>query len=129
VDVRFNVALEFHIVPRTDRYPFRSDLRARLIDVATRGETINYLALGVGRAMVGRYLYRIAHEEATAGRPPLTSVVVHKGSGVPGAGFLEAMVWVKYIPGAAGETERSVWDRALRETHDYWRPKLQDDLK
>ncbi len=38
-------------MPRTDRYPFRPDLRAKLIEVASRAETINYLDLGVGRAM------------------------------------------------------------------------------
>jgi hypothetical protein len=116
-------------MPRTDRYPFRSDLRAKLIDVASRGDTISYLELGAGRAMIGRYLYRIAHEEAVAGRPPLTSVVVRKGIGLPGEGFLEAMVWVKYIEEAADQDERSVWERALRETYEYWRPKLRDDLK
>lgn len=116
-------------MPRTDKYPFRSDLRARLIDVATRGETISYLALGVGRAMIGRYLIRIAYEEAIAGRPPLTSVVVHKASGLPGAGFLEAMVSVRYVDPMAGEDAQTVWERALRETHEYWRPKLRDDLK
>ena len=116
-------------MPRTDKYPFRSDLRAKLIDVATRGATVSYLELGAGRAMIGRYLYRIANEEAAAGRPPLTSVVVRKDKGLPGEGFLEAMVWVKYIPKAAGHDERSVWEQALRETHEYWRPKLRDDLK
>ncbi len=116
-------------MPRTDKYPFRSDLRAKLIDVASRGETVAYLELGAGRAMIGRYLYRIAHEEAVAGRPPLTSVVVHKGSGLPGVGFLEAMVWVGYVRRAAGENEQAVWERAVRETHEYWRPKLHDDLK
>jgi hypothetical protein len=116
-------------MPRTDKYPFRSDLRAKLIDVATRGETINYLALGAGRAMIGRYLYRIANEEAVAGRPPLTSLVVRKDQGLPGEGFLEAMVWVGYINDVDAEDERTVWERAVRETHDYWRPKLRDDLE
>jgi hypothetical protein len=116
-------------MPRTDRYPFRSDLRAKLIDMASRGGTINYLDLGAGRAMIGRYLYRIAREEATAGRPPLTSVVVRKGIGLPGEGFRDAMVGVNYITASDEEDERSVWDRALRETHEYWRPKLRDDLK
>lgn len=115
-------------MPKTDRYPFRSDLRAKLVDVASRGETISYLDLGAGRAMIGRYLYRIAHEEASAGRPPLTSVVVRKDTGMPAEGFLEAMAWVKYIPSADGVDERSVWERALRETQEYWRPKLHDDL-
>lgn len=115
-------------MPKTDRYPFRSDLRAKLVDVASRGETISYLDLGAGRAMIGRYLYRIAHEEAKAGRPPLTSVVVRKDTGMPAEGFLEAMAWVKYIPSADGVDKRSVWERALRETQEYWRPKLHDDL-
>lgn len=116
-------------MPRTDKFPFRSDVRAKLIDVATRGETINYLDLGVGRAMVGRYLYRIAHEEAAAGRPPLTSTVVRKGLGLPGEGFREAMIQVNYIKPSDDEDERAVWERARRETHEYWRPKLRDDMK
>ena len=116
-------------MPRTDKYPFRSDLRAKLVDVASRGETISYLDLGAGRAMIGRYLYRIACEEAAAGRTPLTSVVVRKDTGMPADGFLDAMVRVKYIESADGVDERSLWDKALRETHEYWRPKLRDDLK
>ena len=116
-------------MPRTDRYPFRSDLRAKLVDVASRGETINYLDLGAGRAMIGRYLYRIAKEEVVAKRPPLTSVVVRKGSGVPGEGFLEAMVMIDYVTAAERDDGQTVWERALRETHAYWRPKLRDDLK
>lgn len=116
-------------MPKTDKYPFRPDLRAKLIDVASRGQTINYLDLGAGRAMIGRYLYRIAHEEAFAGRPPLTSVVVRKDSGLPSDGFLQAMVWVGYLDSSNEEDERSVWERALRETYDYWRPKLRDHLK
>jgi hypothetical protein len=116
-------------MPRTDKYPFRSDLRAKLIDIASRGLTISYLALGAGRAMIGRYLYRIAHEEAVAGRPPLTSVVVRKDTGLPSDGFLEAMVWVGYVSSTDAEDERSVWERALSETHEYWRPKLRDSLK
>jgi hypothetical protein len=115
-------------MPRTDKYPFRSDLRAKLIDLASRGETINYLDLGAGRAMIGRYLYRIAREEAVAGRPPLTSVVVRKGLGLPGDGFRDAMVSVGYIGATDDDDERAVWDRAVRETHEYWRPKLQERL-
>ena len=116
-------------MPRTDRYPFRSDIRAKLIDVASLGQTINYLDLKAGRAMIGRYLYRIAHEEAAAGRKPLTSVVVRKDTGMPADGFIDAMVQVRYIPSSEGVDERSVWEEALRETHEYWRPKLHDDLK
>ena len=116
-------------MPRTDKYPFRSDLRARLINVASQSETVNYLDLGAGRAMIGRYLYRIAREEAVAGRPPLTSVVVRKSSGLPGEGFRDAMVHAGFIDPTNDEDERTVWERALRETQEYWRPKLRDDLR
>ena len=116
-------------MPITDRYPFRSDIRASLVEAASKGDIVNYLDLGAGRAMIGRYLIRIAMEEREAGRPPLTSVVVRKDTGLPGAGFLEAMVAVGYIASAEGEDERDVWDRAVRQVFEYWRPKLRDDLK
>jgi hypothetical protein len=116
-------------LPKTDKFPFRSDLRAKLIDVASRGETINYLALGAGRAMIGRYLYRIAREEAQANRPPLTSVVVQKTTGMPGAGFREAMLDAGYLDVSSEDDERTIWERAFTETCAYWRPKLRDDLR
>jgi hypothetical protein len=115
-------------MPRTDKFPFRSDVRSKLIDVASRGETINYLDLKAGRAMIGRYLYRIAREEAEAGRPPLTSVVVRKDGGLPGDGFREAMIDVGFLEASDTDDERAVWDRAVRLTHEYWRPKLTDKL-
>jgi hypothetical protein len=116
-------------MPRTDRFPFRSDIRAKLIDVASRGETINYLEIGVGRAMIGRYLFRIAAEEGLAGRPPLTSVVVRKDQGRPGDGFREAMIDAKFIDPSNTEDEGALWERAVRETYEYWRPKLSDTFK
>jgi hypothetical protein len=39
------------------------------------------------------------------------------------------MVSVAYIRRDDEDDERTVWDRALRETHEFWRPKLRDDLK
>jgi hypothetical protein len=115
-------------MPRTDKFPFRSDVRAKLIEVASRQETISYLDLGVGRAMVGRYLYRIAAEEALAGRPPLTSVVVRKDTGRPGEGFRQAMLDANYIEASNTEDEDVVWSRAVEDAWEYWRPKLRDDL-
>jgi hypothetical protein len=114
-------------MPRTHKFPFRSDLRAKLIDVATRGTTVTYLGLGAGRG-VGRYLFRIAAEEACAGRPPLTSVVVRKNTGLPGVGFRQAMIDAKFIDAAKTEDEQVVWKRALHEAYEYWRPKLSDEL-
>lgn len=116
-------------MPKTDKYPFRADLRAKLIEVASLGETINYLKLGAGRAMIGRYLFRLAREEQEAKRPPLTSVVVRKDGGLPGEGFREAMIQVGFIEAEDEGDERSVWERARRATYEYWRPKLGDDLR
>jgi hypothetical protein len=130
--------LEDVIMPRTDKYPFRPELRGRLVEVASRGETTGYLALGLGRAMIGRFLARIASEEGVAKRPPLTSVVVHEKGGLPGPGFLEAMRDAGFIKGfpdpdadPAGYRRalRETHARALEETHDYWRPKLDDYRK
>lgn len=109
------------------RYPYRPDIHARLIEAAMRSETIAYSALGTGRRMVGSYLYRIAKEEQAAGRPPLTALVVHKTDGKPGPGFLEAAKWVGFW--RDGETEEQVWRLAVQAVHDYWRPKLSDDLE
>jgi hypothetical protein len=78
--------------------------------------------------MIGRYLARIAAEEAAAGRPPLTAVVVRKDSRLPGEGFIEAMERVGYVESASGIDERTAWGRALREVYEFWRPKLGDDL-
>ena len=111
----------------TRRYPYRADLHARLIETAINGSTITYSGLGTGRRMVGSYLYRIAKEEQAAGRPPLTALVVHKVDGKPGPGFLEAAKWVDFW--RAGETEDQVWRRAVEAVHEYWRPKLSDDLE
>jgi len=67
------------------RYPYRPDIHAKLIETAANGRTIAYSELGTSRAWVGKYLFRITHEEVAAGRPPLTAVVVHKSGGRPRA--------------------------------------------
>ena len=114
-------------MPRRRTYPYRPDIHARLIEAAARGTTIAYSDLLTSRRMVGSYLYRIAKEEQAAGRPPLTALVVHKGDRKPGPGFLEAAKWVGFW--RRGETEGAVWQRAVEEVHEYWRPKLSDDLE
>ena len=112
-------------MPRTHKYPYHPDIHARLIETAARGQTIYYSDVA-GRGQVGDYLYRIAHEEHAAGRPPLTAVVVHKVGGKPGPGFLEAAKQVCFWQ--KGETADQVWRRALADVYEYWRPKLTDDL-
>ncbi len=39
------------------------------------------------------------------------------------------MIKVGFIEPDDAEDERAMWDRARRTTHEYWRPKLSDDLK
>ena len=114
-------------MPPRRRYPYRADIHARLIETAVNGGTISYSGLGTSRRMVGSYLYRIAKEEEAAGRPPLTALVVHKVDGKPGPGFLEAAKWVDFW--RAGKTEDQVWRRAVEAVHEYWRPKLSDDVE
>ena len=110
----------------TRKFPYRADIHARLIETAASGSTITYLEVVRNRKMVGSFLYRIAHEEHAAGRPPLTAVVVHRVGGKPGPGFLEAAKQVGFW--RPGETADQVWRRALADVHEYWRPKLTDDL-
>lgn len=109
----------------TERFPHRSDIHAKCIEAAMAGKTITYRELGTSRAMIGRYLDRITHEEALAGRPPLSAVVVRSGEGRPGPGFREAVDETGFLK--PGETDVQVWKRALAEVHSYWRPKLDED--
>jgi hypothetical protein len=111
---------------RRDRYPYRPDVHRRLIEAACAGRTIAYSDLGTGRAWVGTYLFRIAHEEDAAGRPPLTAIVVHKTDGMPGPGMLQAMHEIKYA--RPGESENVVWRRAVSDVFGYWRGRSIEEV-
>lgn len=111
---------------RRERYPYRPDIHRRLIEAAIAGRTIAYSELGTGRGWVGTYLFRIAHEEDASGRPPLTSIVVHKTDGQPGPGMLQAMQEIRYAQ--PGETEDDVWQRALSDVFDYWRDRSAPEV-
>jgi hypothetical protein len=111
---------------RRDRYPYRPDIHRRLIEAARAGRTVAYSELGTGRGWVGTYLFRIAHEEDAAGRPPLTSIVVHKTDRQPGPGMLRAMQEIKYA--RAGESESVVWRRAVSDVFGYWRGRSVDEV-
>ena len=104
---------------RRERYPYRADVHRRLIEGAIAGRLIWYSDLGPGRGWVGTYLYRIAHEEDAAGRPPLTAIVVHKIDGRPGPGMLQAMGEIGFA--RPGDTEDSVWRRATAAVFAFWR--------
>jgi hypothetical protein len=107
--------------------PYRADIHVRLIRVAIDGGTVTYSELSRARGWVGAWLYRITHEEDSAGRPPLTAIFGRqdpKGDQRPSHGFLQAMQEISYAH--SEETEDEVWRRALADVYAYWRPKLSD---
>ena len=100
-------------------FPWRTDVFVKVLSAAVEGSTITYMKLPGGRFHLGKYLARIAAEEARQDRPPLTAVVVEKRTGRPAAGFMAAMKDIGYV--RDGETEHEVWRRAIAEVHAYWR--------
>ena len=94
-------------------------VHARLIDFARAGRTVPYSDLETSRGHIGHYLHTISLEEAAAGRPPLTSIVVGKGSGRPGDGYIPAMVEVGFAE--PHEELEPVWQRAIAAVFSYWR--------
>lgn len=108
-----------------ERCRYRADVHRRLIDAAHRGQTITYRELGGGRGWIGSYLYRIAHEEDAAGRPPLTAIVVRKDTGMPGPGLADAMEQVGYL--RRGERDEDVFQRATADVFEFWRRHDPDE--
>lgn len=102
------------------RFPWRTDVYLLVLTAAIDGRTIFYSDLPGGRYHWGKYLARIAAEEARQGRPPLTAIVVAKGTGRPQSGFKLAMAGIGY-PVGPGESDEDVWRRASSEVHAYWR--------
>lgn len=100
-------------------WKWRTDIYLLLLKAAIEGTTIVYSNLPGGRFHMGKYLARIAAEEARQGRPPLTAVVVEMRTGHPASGFIDAMTDIGYAK--PGETEDECWQRALSEVHAYWR--------
>lgn len=98
-------------------------VRGILIEVASRGATISYseLAARAGlafdhhlsndRRVFGLLLGDVSTQEYGRGRPLLTAVVVRKGEGTPGAGFLGLEGFPK--------TE-AFWRTELKRVHDFW---------
>jgi hypothetical protein len=100
---------------------FPVETYAVVVSAAIEGHTIPYSALPGSRRTWGRDLFRIADYEKDHGRPPLTAIVVHKQGGRPGEGFAIAMANVGYAA-KPGESEADLWERAVREVFEYWRP-------
>lgn len=98
-------------------------VRALLVEVATRGETITYteLAKRAGltwdhknsndRKLIGQLLGEVSVQEYSRGRPLLTAVVVRKGEDLPGPGFWGLQDFPQTTEFC--ETEQ-------RRVHDFW---------
>jgi hypothetical protein len=76
----------------------------------------------------GQRVQRLGADVRTLTRrlPVRLPVVVRKDTGMPGDGFREAMINAKFIEAWGTDSEADVWDRAVRQTWKYWRPKLRD---
>ena len=101
-----------------DRCVYRADVHRRLIDAAVSERTITYGELAARCGWIGAWLYRIAHEEDAAGRPPLTSIVVRKDTGLPGPGLVEAMDQIGYR--RPRESAEDVFRRASQDVFNFW---------
>ena len=94
-------------------------MHARLIDFARVGQTVFYGELETSRGHIGKYLYIISREEADAGRPPLTSIVIGRQTKRPRDGYILAMIDVGFAK--PGEDVDEVWQRAKAAVFDYWK--------
>lgn len=104
--------------PRPPRRDAGAEVHARVLQAAKDRRLIIYGDLETSRGHIGNYLRRIVEEEADAGHPPLTAIVVSKSTGRPGDGFLPAMLEIGYA--TPGETLADVWQRAVAEVFEYW---------
>lgn len=103
-------------------------IRARLIAAARRRETVYYkdLAKATGREMkgpnwavhIGRILGRVSSEEAHAGRPLLSVIVVSQDTKLPGGGFYNLGKELGLLE--SGETEEHFINRQAERVYDYW---------
>jgi hypothetical protein len=110
--------------------PVQPDLRLyqRLIVAARDGSTLTYSEAGApaemsmrvprDRALIGQMLTTISQREARAGRPMLSSIVVHKGEGSLGTGFFQLGQELEQVH--RGEGARTFERRQQAATFEYW---------
>ncbi len=100
----------------------------RLVKAARAGEFVHYgeLAkmLGIDMdnphfgALVGKPLDRINEDEAAAGRPMISAIVVGKDTMLPGAGFFKLGQELRQT--LPGEDEIGFAIRQIKRVHEYW---------
>lgn len=103
----------------------QEEVHARIIKAARAGRILTYSQLETSRGHVGKYLFSISRAEADEGHPPLTALVVSKTNGLPGDGFLPAMIEVGFAH--QGESLEAVWNRAVADVHAFWAERDQGD--
>jgi len=95
------------------------EVRAQVHQAAREGRILHYSDLDTNRAFYGRWLGIISVEEMAAGHPPISAIVVAKGSERPGPGFYQLCRESGFA--RPGETNEDIWQRAVVAVHDFWR--------
>lgn len=108
-----------------------SELYQHLIDIAAAQSTVPYSDLGKimgfdmsrpdDRLRIGEMLDEINNSEHKAGRPMISSVVVHSQEGLPGAGFFVCARELGVLTTKNRQDELAFFVGELRRVHDYWR--------
>ncbi len=95
------------------------EVRAQVHEAAREGRILHYGDLNTNRAFYGKWLGIISEEELTSGHPPISAIVVAKGSERPGAGFYQLCREFGFAQ--PGESDEDIWQRAVVAVHDFWR--------
>lgn len=95
------------------------EVRAQVHHAAREGRILHYGDLNTNRALYGRWLGIISEEEMAAGHPPISAIVVAKGSERPGPGFYQLCRERDFAQ--PGETDEDIWQRAVVAIFEFWR--------
>jgi hypothetical protein len=95
------------------------EVRAQVHQAAREGRILHYSDLATNRSLYGRWLGIISEEEMAAGHPPISAIVVAKGSERPGPGFYQLCRERDFAQ--PGESDEEIWQRAVVAVHDFWR--------
>ena len=96
--------------------------RRHLIELARRGDTVNYetitTALGTSRAYIGQVLDELNEQENAEGRPLLSALVVKANTGMPSYGF---SALVRRLHPSLRGTDRAVWEAERNRVYAHYR--------
>jgi hypothetical protein len=95
------------------------EVRAQVHQAAREGRILHYNDLKTNRAFYGKWLGIISDEEIAADHPPISAIVVRKGSERPGPGFYQLCRERNFA--RPGESDEDIWQRAVVAVFDFWR--------